>query len=118
MKNFYKVQYAVGMSEPWGKIPHDFDEKLNECYEDCFDLGWFETDAEAFARLEEIQYKADKKASAVLAKIQKKQGYLPTDDFGHVVYGNLGDGGVRYADNLYKTDFEKGEFVRVFEGEE
>lgn len=118
MKNYYEVFGAVENSESWDRVPHDFDDKLSACYENSFVIGWFDSDAEAFEYLDELQYKANRKASAVLAKIQKERGYLPTDDFGHVVYGNLGNGGVRYADNLYKSIDETGEFVHIFEGEE
>ena len=76
---------------------HNTQIDVSGCYQDNFDVGDFETDAEAIDAVEEIQTEHDMEASAAL----EEAGYS----------GDLGGDGPCYAAHLYRS--EEDEDVRV-----
>lgn len=93
-KKHYYVWNSFGNAE-WHNTPI----AVSRCYQDNFDVGDFETDAEAIEAVELIQSEHDNEASKRL----EEAGYS----------GDLGGDGPCYAANLYRVEGEDEKDVRV-----
>lgn len=100
----YLIKGAIANAMPWNNRYNPIDEELLGCYQDTFVLGEFKTDEDAIKAAETLQYKHDKKASRLLAKIQKERGWYPTNESGRIEYGLLGCGGPDYVSSIWCED--------------